>query len=104
MCFKTDGAQIQQAGNDVSGEPTQVVPDQSVVRVEIEAAMIVTPGDVNLPNPLERNSVEHALDALMAVALVRQEIVQFEQDAAIGMLRDGGKELTVIDLVVARRK
>ena len=86
------------------GQQAQFARNQTVMRVEIKAAVQMAARYVNFPDPLERNCVEHALDALPAVALVGEQVVKVEENSAVGVLGDGGEEVAVFHVFVARRK
>ena len=58
--------------------------------VEVVPACLEPAGDVNLENPFQRELVKHFGDGLASVPLIGQQIVQVEQDAAVGALGHAG--------------
>ena len=71
----------------------------TAVRVEPEAAALEPAGQVHLGDPVERELGQELTGGLAPVALVRPDVVEVEQDAAVGRLGHRGDEGAVGDLV-----
>ncbi|MDH5823674.1 hypothetical protein QFW77_11820 [Luteimonas sp. RD2P54] len=72
------------------------------MRIQPVAAVEAAAGEMDLPDPLERQPGERLAHRLPAVALVDPQVVQVEQQAAVGTARDFGDELAVGELAGAR--
>ena len=63
--------------------------------IEPIASVIVATGQVQLPHALERQLIQVVTEGLAAIAIVRPDIVQIEQDAAIRGFGDASHKFTV---------
>ena len=59
------------------------------------ATLQLKTGEVHFPDTFERKPSEDIGNAGASVFLIAPEIGEIEQDAAIGLFRDGGEEVTI---------
>ena len=65
------------------------------MRIEPKAAMPMASSQMDLPHALERYLVNIVSERLSAIAFVRPDVMQVEQDAAIGLVGNARHKLAV---------
>src|SRR5262245_2369428 len=67
--------------------------DRRAVRVETEGAHVRMPGEMHLPDPTHRYRVDIAYGVETVIVSADVDVVDVEQDAAIGALGDGSEKV-----------
>ncbi len=93
--FKDDGAKRGQAWHEIRQNIHQRRFHRAGMRIQPKTAFGFTAGQVNFPHPIQWNGVTKIRNTLAAIPFVAKRVVQIEQNAAIGGLRDGANKIAI---------
>ena len=96
------GAQPWETRHDPCGHVEQPRVDRADVGIEVVAVRLEPAGQVHLPDPLQRQRGDEVVDGLAPVSFVGPDVVQVEQDAAVGAVGDGGDVLAIAEITIDR--
>ena len=91
-------------GIEVRHDIHQVRFHEAGMGVQPEATLGHSAGEMDFPDPVQRNGRAKLLHALPAVARVAEDIVQVQQDSAIGRVGDFRDEIGIRHLARQRRE
>jgi len=78
--LKNHRLQVRQVRNNVAADFQQRLRYRARVSIQPESVQLKTPGEMDLPNTLQRNLGEELFDGLAAVALIAVDVVQVEPE------------------------
>src|SRR5262252_6945308 len=93
--FENDRLQVGQTRHDASCEFKQLSGNGARVRIDPISAMAGAAGKMDLPDALEWKMIDVLANALPSVAMICPDIVQIEQDAAVGAFGDASDEFAI---------